>query len=373
MLGSWVRAPAGSLEHLLKVLSLSSVSILKSLKTYALNLYSVICEFARVSGPGGEIGRHAILRGWWPYGRAGSSPVLGTKFFYKMPDAKVLVSYPVPFWLQRFFRILTFISSNLASFFALKIFFRPIPFPIPNREEKIRSMAVSSELILTSRNKKFDFFVFGDNPTKKLLFIHGWSGRGSQFYSLIQSLSEKGFQCCFFDAPGHGRNKDNFSDLTIFIETIHQLDRMYGPFELIVGHSLGGMAALNAFHNGLLTKGIITICSPSSIEGTVIDFTRAIGAGEKLVPHIIDRIEKKYQRKTRDFSPTSFMSNYNLPGLVIQDRDDFEVPMRHAVELSAEWKSAKCIYTEGLGHRKVLSDPLVLEEIGQFILSLCRH
>ena len=29
--------------------------------------------------PGGEIGRHASLRGWWPLlGRGGSSPLLGT-------------------------------------------------------------------------------------------------------------------------------------------------------------------------------------------------------------------------------------------------------------------------------------------------------
>jgi hypothetical protein len=31
-----------------------------------------------LSCPGGEIGRHASLRGWCSQGRAGSSPVLGT-------------------------------------------------------------------------------------------------------------------------------------------------------------------------------------------------------------------------------------------------------------------------------------------------------
>jgi hypothetical protein len=30
-------------------------------------------------GPGGEIGKHTILRGWRPNGFMGSSPVLGTK------------------------------------------------------------------------------------------------------------------------------------------------------------------------------------------------------------------------------------------------------------------------------------------------------
>ena len=30
--------------------------------------------------PGGEIGRHASFRCWWPKGRGGSSPLLGTIF-----------------------------------------------------------------------------------------------------------------------------------------------------------------------------------------------------------------------------------------------------------------------------------------------------
>ena len=30
--------------------------------------------------PGGEIGRHASFRCWWPKGRGGSSPLLGTTF-----------------------------------------------------------------------------------------------------------------------------------------------------------------------------------------------------------------------------------------------------------------------------------------------------
>lgn len=31
-------------------------------------------------GRNGGIGRHAVLRGQWPFGRAGSSPAFGIKF-----------------------------------------------------------------------------------------------------------------------------------------------------------------------------------------------------------------------------------------------------------------------------------------------------
>jgi esterase/lipase len=290
-----------------------------------------------------------------------------------MSAAKELVSYPIPAWLQVFFRTTTFLSSKLSCFFALKIFFRPIPFPIPKRERKIRSSASSSEQILTSRQKKFKLFILGENSSGKILFIHGWSGRGSQFYALIDELQSKGFQCYFFDAPGHGEYPDTFCDMLTFIETIHQLDRNHGPFKALIGHSLGGMAALNAFNLGLKTKAIVTICSPSSIDGVVLDFANAIGAGEKLVLPIIQKIEKKYKRKSTDYSPTSFMSNYQLDGLIIQDRNDLEVPFVHAEQLSLSWNSAKNFYTDELGHRKVLSDPSVLSEISSFLLSAGRQ
>ena len=39
----------------------------------------VLSSHALYECPGGGIGRHAILRGWWPYGRASSTLVLGTK------------------------------------------------------------------------------------------------------------------------------------------------------------------------------------------------------------------------------------------------------------------------------------------------------
>jgi hypothetical protein len=59
--------------------------------------------------------------------------------------------------------------------------------------------------------------------------------------------------------------------------------------------------------------------------------------------------------------------------VIIQDRNDLEVPFVHAEQLSLSWNSAKNFYTDELGHRKVLSDPSVLSEISSFLLSAGRQ
>jgi len=287
-----------------------------------------------------------------------------------MSVGKESTTYPVPASLRTFFRFFTFLSPRLGSFLALNIFFRPIPFSIPEREKPVRKNASSSTEILHSNQKKFSLFKIGSDGSKKILFVHGWSGRGSQFYALIDDLSSKGFQCFFFDAPGHGENPDSFADMPTFIETIKQLDQEMGSFEAIIGHSLGGMAALNAMNQGVYIKGIVTICSPSSIDGVIFDFAHLIGGGTKLIEPLISRIEKKYKRSVIEYSPNAFMSSHKLKGLIIQDRQDTDVPMRHAIELKNEWKTAQSFFTENLGHRKVLSNPEVLKQVYGFLMSL---
>ncbi|GAW89223.1 hypothetical protein FPS14_contig00017-0031 [Flavobacterium psychrophilum] len=39
-----------------------------------------------------------------------------------------------------------------------------------------------------------------------------------------------------------------------FIASILELEKLYGPFEFAIGHSLGGMALLNSVKQGLQLK-----------------------------------------------------------------------------------------------------------------------
>ena len=43
------------------------------------------------------------------------------------------------------------------------------------------------------------------------------------------------------------------------------------------------------------------------------------------------------------------------------DAQDDEVPFNHALEMEAAWKNGRLVTTEGLGHRKLLRDPGVIQ------------
>jgi pimeloyl-ACP methyl ester carboxylesterase len=52
--------------------------------------------------------------------------------------------------------------------------------------------------------------------------------------------------------------------------------------------------------------------------------------------------------------------------LVVHDREDREVPIRHADRLAAAWPNARLVATDGLGHRRILRDAAVIAETVAF-------
>jgi pimeloyl-ACP methyl ester carboxylesterase len=57
----------------------------------------------------------------------------------------------------------------------------------------------------------------------------------------------------------------------------------------------------------------------------------------------------------------------DIPGLIIHDRDDRDIPATHAQRLQDAWQNAQLIYTEGLGHNRILRDPAVIAAAVDFL------
>ena len=55
------------------------------------------------------------------------------------------------------------------------------------------------------------------------------------------------------------------------------------------------------------------------------------------------------------------------PLLVLHDRQDREVPFEHGAALAAAWPGARLQPLANLGHRRMLREPRVLEEIVDFL------
>lgn len=260
---------------------------------------------------------------------------------------------------------LAFVSPKLATDFAFKLFMTPYRFPRPKRELKMYEKAKKQRLIIPSLRKEIQLYHCG-NGEKKVLLIHGWAGRGIQLNAIAETFTNKGYHTISFDAPAHGESQGKQTAMTEFIECIRVIDQEMGPFEFAVGHSLGGMALLNAVKNGFSAKKIATAGSGDSIHDICHQFVNRLG----MKPEIGDRLKKKLD-KILDSDAELLSANLaalevKIPVLVMHDTQDEDVPYKVAQDICKNLVRHELYITEGLGHRKILWDKKVMEKLTHF-------
>ncbi len=265
-------------------------------------------------------------------------------------------------------KFLQAISPKLATQFAAKLFTTPIKHKIPKREFEMDKQSIQQDILIPSINKTIKTYQYG-NSSKKILLVHGWSGRGTQLVKIADELIELGFSTLSFDAPAHGKSKGKSSIMTEFIASIIELDKQFGPFEFAIGHSLGGMSIINAIKQNLNIKKAVIIGSGDLIQDIISDFIRNL----RLKPEIGDRMrehfEKKFGEPMNNYS-TSFVSkNIETPVFIIHDNDDNDVNVKCAHNIHSHIKNSNLMITNNLGHRKILGNQKVIDEIKEFIRS----
>lgn len=261
-------------------------------------------------------------------------------------------------------RLLIKIAPGIGLRYVLAVFYRPIQFPTPEHEGIFKHGSIISREYVY--NKRITVYHVGKS-SKNILLVHGWSGRASQFYKLAPTLVQAGYKVFTFTAPAHGTSTDKQTDLLEFAECIAYLAHKYGPFEGIVGHSLGGMAALNAINYGILTKKVVLIATPGYITDVVKDFAHKLKLDKKAVKYIIEHMKKTYTDDFEKFSATRIAKQMTIPGLIVHDTEDKDVSIECARANHAAWKTSEIFETNGLGHRLILEDSGVHKRIVDFL------
>ncbi|WP_408075403.1 alpha/beta hydrolase [Flavobacterium rhizophilum] len=265
-------------------------------------------------------------------------------------------------------KVLEATSQKMAAKFAMKLFITPMKFPIPKREEKMESESRQEFVKVPAINKTIRAYHYGESD-KKVLLVHGWSGRGTQLQSIAEKLVKKGYSTVSFDAPGHGKAPGKTSDMTEFIAAILELEKQYGPFTYAVGHSLGGMSVLNAIKQGLKVDKAVIIGSGDIIEDIMNNFIKELGMNIGTGKLMMKLFEKKFGETINSYSAYIAAQAVTVPVLVIHDEDDTDVPVTAAHHIHKYLANSQLMITQGLGHRKILGDSTVIKTLTQFLLS----
>ena len=272
----------------------------------------------------------------------------------------------IPKFIIYTFKILDKISTRLTTLLAVKLFSTPIKYKTPRRELDYYNKSQKYFIDIPAINKKIRVFEYG-NFDKKVLLVHGWSGRGTQLHTIAETFNNLGYTCISFDAPAHGKSSSNTTLMVEFVTCILELEKKYGTFDYAIGHSLGGMSVLKAISEGLQVQKAVVLGIADLIHDIILNFTQKIKIDYKYVGLIRERFEKKYQLKMEDFASSNSVKNISQPILIVHDEDDKDVPVSCAYAIEKNAKNAKLLITKKLGHRKILNNEMVLESIVEFV------
>ncbi len=263
-------------------------------------------------------------------------------------------------------KFLQFISPKLATKFAAKLFTTPIKHKIPKREFNMDEKSVQSIIKIPSINKEIVVYRYGVSA-KKVLLAHGWSGRGTQLVKFADALLDLGYATVSFDAPGHGKSYGNTSIMTDFIASILEIDKLYGPFDAAIGHSLGGMSLLNAVKQGLNINKLVIIGSGDKVQDILDDFVNKLKLNPEIAKNMKVHFEKKFGQKMENYAAHEAAKSVKNPTLIIHDENDYEVPVFCGKNIANHLSNGTYYESKKLGHRKILGDHEIINMSMEFI------
>lgn len=263
-------------------------------------------------------------------------------------------------------KLIALISTKWIVRFAARLFTTPIKHKIPKREFEMDRNSTQEMLMVLEIGKAIMVYRLGQG-NRKILLVHGWSGRGTQLVKFSDALLSQGFSIVSFDAPAHGKSPGKTTLMPEFIESILEVDKQYGPFEAAIGHSLGGMSLLNSVRKGFKIKHLVIIGSGDIIKDIFDDFVKRMELKPEISDLMRDHFERKHHKTMADFSSYLSAKAIDIPVLVIHDHDDAEVPVQCAIHIHENLTNGQLMLTKKLGHRKILGDPAVIERSLEFI------
>lgn len=259
-------------------------------------------------------------------------------------------------------KILQFFSSTLTTNFAVRLFKTPIRYKTPEKEKIMAKNAISKLVFIPELQTEVMVYIYG-NANKKVLLVHGWSGRGTQLVSIADQLLKNDFMTISFDAPAHGKSKGKTTMMTEFIAVSSFLEKEMGPFEIAIGHSLGGMSVLNSVKQGLKVKKAVVIGAGDMITEIITIFVEKLELKLKFVEKIKLHFYKKFNEHIDDYSGSIAAKDIKIPTLVIHDSEDKEVPVSCAYPIRQNLEKGELLITKGLGHKRILNDDQVINKI----------
>lgn len=281
-------------------------------------------------------------------------------------------TFTPPKALLRFADLTQRISPYLGARLAYRWFLTPYPFKIPAREQQMLDRFSEPAFFTNERTgHKFPLYTFGQG-SKKLLLIHGWAGRFTQFTALIKQMESSDLLDSYtiygLNAVGHHGAEGKQSAMPIIAECIDTVVRQHGPMDHIVAHSLGCNSVMYGTQclNTSPAEKQVFISPPGSPFEMADLFCDTFEFNTKVRALLKARLKRVFP-EIEEVSAQNLARTNAVPTLVFHDTNDHDTPIEMGRAVGNAMQNGRYTETSGLGHRRILRNTATLEQIIAFL------
>jgi pimeloyl-ACP methyl ester carboxylesterase len=260
------------------------------------------------------------------------------------------------------------VSPSMAGRMAFRIFCTPQRPSLRDKDRDFLATATQQASLrmegLTMRTYVWDSDQT-DAPT--VLFLHGWESNAARWYKYIQAAQAAGFRVMALDAPASGHSDGQILNVLLYSRTVKKMIADHGTPYAIVGHSLGGAAAVMSLTllGANRPEKMAVLASFAESTRVLRDFAQILGANDAVLQALFRHIELRSGLPVEDYSVRKKAAKLSdVQGLVLHDLDDEVAPVSEGQAIAEAW-GCRFVQTEGFGHR--MQDKAVVQEVMRFL------
>jgi pimeloyl-ACP methyl ester carboxylesterase len=221
---------------------------------------------------------------------------------------------------------------------------------------------------------RLPLWTWGPVQARTVLLAHGWQGNAAQLAGFVLPLLESGFRVAAFDQPAHGA-AEGAPPVSVldFREATARMIEVLGGVDAVIAHSLGATAVVLALANRAASGARLALLAPGREPEP---FARRLGLALGLPGPRVEGMLRLIRREVGDFEALDIArvaSTRSEPLLVVHDPADREVPFAGSAAIARAWPGARLLPVAGVGHRRILNDPNVIQHVLGFIARRQTH
>lgn len=205
----------------------------------------------------------------------------------------------------------------------------------------------------------------GDKET--ILLCHGWESNSARWKDLIRLLKEQSYTVICIDGPAHGKSSGKEFNAILYAEFINVIANKFNP-EIIIGHSVGGMASVffqNKYKLAALDK-LVLLGAPAHFEGVFDRYKKMMGFNTKISNSIDKLIFERFGNYPDHYNASAFSKNIEAETLLVHDEKDMIIPFEDVELYHQNLPNSTLVKVSNQGHslKGESTNKAILEFIG---------